>query len=157
MQHHKGLRLVLLILASILLLSGCKQNVAFILPPEATGDTVLISKHSTTVPTTIPTIEETQPTEHQHSYTQTITEPTCTDMGYTTHTCDCGDSFTDNQIEPLGHSYVVTSVAPTTQAPSLLRQALRTPPRAASYSGSPLLSSSQTSSTPTTVSCSCPR
>ena len=116
MQHHKGLRLVLLILASILLLSGCKQNVAFILPPEATGDTVLISKHSTTVPTTIPTIEETQPTEHQHSYTQTITEPTCTDMGYTTHTCDCGDSFTDNQIEPLGHSYVVTSVAPTTQA-----------------------------------------
>ncbi len=109
MQHHKAYRLLLLILTAILLLSGCGENVSFILPPDATGDTVLVAKD----PTTIPTTEDTQPTEHPHSYTQIVTDPTCTDMGYTTHTCDCGHSFTDNETAALGHSYIISTVSPT--------------------------------------------
>lgn len=112
MQHHKAYRLVLLILAAILLFSGCHENVAFILPPGSTGDTVLAG----TEPTIVPTAEEAtqpQPTAHQHTYTQSITDPSCTDIGYTTHTCDCGDSYTDSQTDALGHSYVVSTVAPT--------------------------------------------
>ena len=28
---------------------------------------------------------------HIHSYTKVVTEPTCTEIGYTTYTCSCGD------------------------------------------------------------------
>ena len=30
--------------------------------------------------------------KHEHNYTATVTEPTCTEKGYTTYTCDCGDN-----------------------------------------------------------------
>lgn len=50
-----------------------------------------------------------------HYYTQTVTPPTCTAGGYTTHTCARGDStYVDSQTSPLGHSYVATVVAATT-------------------------------------------
>lgn len=50
-----------------------------------------------------------------HDYTQTVTPPTCTAGGYTTHTCVRGDStYVDSQTSPLGHSYVATVVAATT-------------------------------------------
>lgn len=41
---------------------------------------------------------------HQHSYTAAVTAPTCTKDGYTTHTCSCGDSYTDTATAALGHS-----------------------------------------------------
>ena len=43
---------------------------------------------------------------HTHNYTIVNTAPTCTDMGYTTHTCSCGDSYTDNYRDALGHDYI---------------------------------------------------
>ena len=47
-----------------------------------------------------------------------ITDPTCTEKGYTTHTCsECGDSYVDTYVDATGHSYgegVVT--APTCTA-----------------------------------------
>lgn len=42
---------------------------------------------------------------HQHSYTAVVTEPTCTEKGYTTYTCSCGDSYVDNYVDALGHNY----------------------------------------------------
>ncbi len=46
------------------------------------------------------------PDEHQHSYISTVTLPTCTEQGYTTHTCTtCGDSYVDNYVDATGHSY----------------------------------------------------
>ena len=61
---------------------------------------------------------ETQPTEttHQHSYKQTVKQPTCTEKGYTTHTCACGDSYSYNEKAPLGHDYKSKVVAPTYDA-----------------------------------------
>ena len=41
---------------------------------------------------------------HTHSYTATVTKPTCTEQGYTTYTCSCGDTYTDDYVDPLGHS-----------------------------------------------------
>ncbi len=41
---------------------------------------------------------------HTHSYSQKITDPTCTEKGYTTYTCSCGDSYTSNYVEPK-HTY----------------------------------------------------
>ena len=42
---------------------------------------------------------------HVHEYTATVTEPTCTEEGYTTYTCECGDSYVTDEVEPLGHDY----------------------------------------------------
>lgn len=42
-----------------------------------------------------------------HYYEEKVVEPTVDDSGYTLHTCAiCGDSYTDNEIEPT--SYIVT-------------------------------------------------
>lgn len=40
---------------------------------------------------------------HTHSYKDVVTVPTCTEKGYTTHTCSCGDSYVDTYTDPLGH------------------------------------------------------
>ena len=42
-----------------------------------------------------------------HEYTSVVTPPTCTEGGYTTHTCTkCGESYVDNEIAALGHDFV---------------------------------------------------
>lgn len=41
-----------------------------------------------------------------HSYTDTVTAPTCTAQGYTTHTCKadgCGHSYIDSYVDATGH------------------------------------------------------
>ena len=43
---------------------------------------------------------------HTHSYTEKVTTPTCTEKGYTTYSCDCGESYTDNYVKALGHNFV---------------------------------------------------
>ena len=63
-----------------------------------------------TVPPTEPTVRPTEPTEpttqpHAHDYTSTVTQPTCTEEGYTTYTCSCGDTYRDNSVEATGHSW----------------------------------------------------
>ena len=41
-----------------------------------------------------------------HSYNKVVTEPTCTEKGYTTYTCSvCGDSYVADYVDALGHSY----------------------------------------------------
>ena len=42
---------------------------------------------------------------HTHSYDAVVTAPTCTDKGYTTHTCSCGNSYVDTYVDALGHSW----------------------------------------------------
>ena len=40
-----------------------------------------------------------------HNYNSVVTDPTCTEAGYTTHTCSvCGDSYKDTEVEATGHS-----------------------------------------------------
>ena len=41
-----------------------------------------------------------------HSYETTIKEPTCTEGGFTTHTCSrCGEGHVDSHTDPLGHDW----------------------------------------------------
>ncbi len=40
-----------------------------------------------------------------HDYTSVVTAPTCTEQGYTTHTCVCGYEFVDSYVAALGHSF----------------------------------------------------
>ena len=43
--------------------------------------------------------------DHVHVYTSEVTAPTCTEQGYTTHTCKCGDSYVDTYVDALGHKW----------------------------------------------------
>ena len=52
--------------------------------------------------------------KHTHTYNETITVPTCTEQGYTTYTCSCGDSYIENYVNALGHTETLDSaVTPT--------------------------------------------
>lgn len=42
---------------------------------------------------------------HTHTLTETVVPPTCTAMGYTEYTCDCGYSYRDNYMEPKLHDW----------------------------------------------------
>ena len=58
-------------------------------------------------------------TAHEHSYTAVVTAPTCTEKGYTTHTCACGDSYVDTYVDALGHAWdegKVTKAATETES-----------------------------------------
>ena len=46
-----------------------------------------------------------------HDYESVVTGPTCTENGYTTHTCSCcGHSYTDSVVDALGHDWVLDHV-----------------------------------------------
>lgn len=56
---------------------------------------------------------------HEHAYDEgVVTPPTCTEEGYTTYTCECGDTYKDNYEEATGHSYEesITQAATCTEA-----------------------------------------
>ena len=40
-----------------------------------------------------------------HDYEAVVTEPTCTNAGFTTYTCHCGDSYVRDYTNPLDHSF----------------------------------------------------
>ena len=39
-----------------------------------------------------------------HTYEAVVTAPTCTEQGYTTYTCHCGDSYVADYVDALGHT-----------------------------------------------------
>ena len=51
--------------------------------------------------------------EHTHTYTAFVTEPTCTERGYTTFSCSCGANYKLNYVEPTGHTYNSEVTLPT--------------------------------------------
>lgn len=54
---------------------------------------------------------------HEHAFVESVVAPTCTQKGYTLHSCNCGETYTDNFIESTGHSPVeVAYSAPTCSA-----------------------------------------
>lgn len=94
---------------AILLLVGCNQT------PETPGSsttasTSTVSTQGTTAPTThatttVPTTTVNLPTGHVHNWVDEVTEPTCTEDGYTTHRCECGESYIDNTVKTVGHDW----------------------------------------------------
>lgn len=50
--------------------------------------------------------EETIPVlAHTHKYTAKVTAPTCTEKGYTTYICACGDQYQADETDALGHVF----------------------------------------------------
>ena len=60
---------------------------------------------------------------HTHSYKAVVTAPTCTEKGYTTHTCSCGDSYVDTYTAALGHDWDSGTV---TKEPTATETGVRT-------------------------------
>ena len=62
-------------------------------------------------------------TAHTHKYKTTVVKPTCTEDGYTLHTCSCGDSYKDNEVPATGHELdtwtLRTVKAPTYTEPGI--------------------------------------
>ncbi|MBQ3571820.1 MAG: hypothetical protein IJA15_03215 [Clostridia bacterium] len=47
-----------------------------------------------------------KPQKHTHNYVPVVTAPTCTEEGFTTHTCSCGKTFVDSKVPAVGHTFV---------------------------------------------------
>ena len=54
--------------------------------------------------------------ETAHNFTDTVTDPTCTAGGYTSHVCECGYSHTDTATAALGHNGVKTEAVAASYA-----------------------------------------
>ena len=119
---------LLLILFLCISMVGCADNQATTDPTnesvntESTDNVTEAHTPDETDTATEPATEESAPTEtestatetiHTHSYTSKITNPTCTEGGYTTFTCDCGDTYTADQTDATGHIYCEKVTSPT--------------------------------------------
>ena len=80
--------------------------------PAATELLVVASPTGGTTEATMPSSGATE-AEHQHSYHAVLIAPTCKDEGYTSYTCDCGDSYRDQPVAALGHALVEEVIPPT--------------------------------------------
>lgn len=121
---------LVLLIAMVVVLNSCQRGDSEPTPTtattEATTDATISSTEAATEPeeTTAPTEAPTEPeetenpgeTEHEHDYKSEVTAPTCTEMGYTTYTCSCGDTYKDNETKATGHDYKSTVIAPTKTA-----------------------------------------
>lgn len=50
---------------------------------------------------------------HSHRYSDTVVEPSCTEDGYTLHSCSCGESYIDSVVPAVGHQYAKAYCLPT--------------------------------------------
>ena len=73
-----------------------------------TINTTRVAKVAPSASTVLPavTLSVTTGGGHTHSYQAAVTESTCTEKGYTTYTCACGDSYVDSYTDALGHNFV---------------------------------------------------
>ncbi|MBQ3502839.1 MAG: leucine-rich repeat domain-containing protein, partial [Clostridia bacterium] len=49
-----------------------------------------------------------------HDYDEVVTEPTCTEQGYTTYTCHCNHSYIADYVVALGHTEVIDEAVAST-------------------------------------------
>ena len=101
-------QMTILLVLLLLLRSGCDPYIPTATQnlPSATA-TVPNTPAVTTKPTqaTAPSTVPAQPQPHVHSYVWETVAATCTESGYTVHTCTCGDRFTDETTAALGHAW----------------------------------------------------
>ncbi len=51
-----------------------------------------------------------------HNYKTAVTAPTCTDKGYSTHTCErCGDTYMDGEVTAKGHTHGAAATCTSNQ------------------------------------------
>lgn len=111
----KKLPIIILLLAICLCMVACAGTNTH----DTTGTSEPINMPTTpSKDVTEPSEEITEPVKHTHSYAQAITAPSCETEGYTTYSCDCGDTYVGDKINAIGHSWGEwqTILAPTEDA-----------------------------------------
>lgn len=63
--------------------------------------------------------------KHEHKYTVTVIEPTCSSQGYTEHVCSCGKTYEDNFVEPIDHTQGSPMYTATVNAADATKGVLR--------------------------------
>lgn len=82
---------------------------------------IQVSSVSNPAASAILVVNVTADVQHIHTYTEEIIQQaTCTKTGVKKYTCECGDVKTET-IPALGHSYIDTVVAPTTDSQGYTR------------------------------------
>ncbi len=121
----KQVFVLLLALAMLLCLAACTQQ------SQTTQSQASSSVNTPTGSSGSSRPGESKPTEsapsntgatvpdHSHKYTEAVTNPTCTENGFTTFTCDCGHSYTGRETAAAGHAWGPweTTKQPTEIAP----------------------------------------
>lgn len=51
--------------------------------------------------------------EHRHDYTSKTVAASCTEKGFTTYTCSCGEQYNSDYVDALGHDYTKNVIKPT--------------------------------------------
>ena len=77
-------------------------TVAPSVPETEPVSSITVTEPETTVPET--TVPPTEP-PHVHEYKSTNTVATCINGGYTEYLCECGDTYTGDETEALGHDW----------------------------------------------------
>ena len=76
----------------------------------SSGNTVTVSTSKTNAAAAFFTEHE----DELHTFRNVVTAPTCTEDGFTTHTCvNCGYTFVNEKTDALGHNYEEVVTAPT--------------------------------------------
>ena len=119
---------ILLVICLCISMVGCAGNQAATDPTNesvagaSTGNVTEAQIPDETDAATEPAKEEPAPTEtestatetiHTHNYISKVTNPTCTESGYTTFICGCGDTYTADQTDAIGHTYREKVTDPT--------------------------------------------
>lgn len=86
-------RLVISIVAGAIVLAAVGAGILFGL------------RHRNSVPDTDVPTNPPAPSVHQHDYAQEEVAATCATGGYTLFTCSCGDSYKENETDPIPHEY----------------------------------------------------
>lgn len=90
------------ILSAVLCLNACAPQVG---EPQNSAPSADVETTEPTEATQITKPKETEPS-HEHSYTDTVTDPDCGNGGYTTYACSCGYSYRDKEVPATGNHIV---------------------------------------------------
>ena len=92
---------------------GCKEKL--VLATDANGHTPG-AEANCTEPQICEVCETVLELPKGHKHTSSVVEPTCSAMGYTVYTCDCGDTYTADYTDKAEHSYESEATEPTCTA-----------------------------------------
>ena len=120
----------LALILMIVMVAGCAER-----PTEIPSGTSVATATPTITPKTTPTAKPTMeptpeatatveptptvaptPQPHEHKYNGDTVKATCTEGGYTKYTCSCGSTYTDSEVEKLGHNFTTEVVKATYDA-----------------------------------------
>ena len=116
MKNFKSIMLIMLVLAmTIFCFASCESENDMSQPSDTTTDSVhehVFGEATCTKPATCE-CGETKGEALGHKYKSAVTAPTCTEDGYTTYTCACGDTYKADEVKANGHTYESVVTAPT--------------------------------------------